>query len=153
MKRGWVYSGTLGAEALERLIERLPERVFLSQELARLDFPSGVELRDAGCAFNREAEIRWERIGEERYRVWVLSDGERNDLPDALKPVEGNWEISECVTRLLNLQDKRFAPQFAQYPVVNAPEARLRCRVFYRDRVASFVSPREVETDAEEPER
>jgi hypothetical protein len=153
MKQGWVYSGTLGAEALERLIERLPERVLLSQELARLDFSSGVELRDAGCAFNREAEIRWERAAEGRYRVWVLSDVERNDLPDALKPVEGDWERSECVTRLLNLQDKRFAPQFARYPVVNAPEARLRCQVFYRERIATFVSPREVATDAEELER
>jgi hypothetical protein len=153
MKRGWVYSGVLGAEELRQLIESIPGRVLLSWELARLDFPSSVELRDAGCAFNSGAEIRWERVTEGRYRVWVLSDGERNDLPDALKLVEGDWEISECETRLLNLEDKRFAAQFDLYPVANRPEARFVCRVFYRDKVATFVSPREVTSDAQESER
>lgn len=153
MKRGWVYSGELGAEALAQLIERLPERVLVSWELSRLDFPNGVELRDAGSAFNREAEVRWEKITEGRYRVWVLSDVERNDLPEALKPMEGEWEIAKSETRLLNLEDRRFAPQFEVYPVVNAREARLICRVFYRDKVATFVSPREVTSDAQESER
>ncbi|MDR7416045.1 MAG: hypothetical protein QN200_06185 [Armatimonadota bacterium] len=153
MKQGWVYSGVLGAEELRQLIESIPGRVLLSWGLARLDFPNVLELRDAGCAFNHEAEIRWEKAAEGRYRVWVLSDSGRNDLPDALRLVEGNWEISECTTRLLNLEDRRFAPQFAFYPVVNAPEARLKCQVFYRDKVATFVSPREVESDAQESER
>ncbi|WP_088572215.1 hypothetical protein [Thermoflexus hugenholtzii] len=150
--RGWVYSGELGTDELAQLIERLPKRVILSWELARLDFPKGLELRDAGCAFNREAEIRWEKIAERRCRVWVLSDSERNDLPDTLKSVDGDWEISECETRLINLEDKRFAPQFDLYPVANRPEAQLMCRVFYRDKIATFVSPREVKTDAQESE-
>ena len=153
MKRGWVYSGVLGAEELRQLIESTPGRVLLSWELARLDFPSSLELRDAGCAFNSGSEIRWERVTEGRYRVWVLSDGERNDLPDALKSIDGDWEISECETRLLNLEDKRFAPQFERYPVANAPEVQLVCRVFYRDKLATFVSPREVKTDAQKSER
>jgi len=153
MKRGWVYSGVLGAEELRQLIESTPGRVLLSWELARLDFPSSLELRDAGCAFNSGSEIRWERVTEGRYRVWVLSDGEHNDLPDALKLIDGEWEISECETRLLDLEDKRFAPQFGRYPVVHAPEARLVCRVFYRDKVTTFVSPREVTSDAQESER
>jgi hypothetical protein len=153
MKRGWVYSGELGTEELAQLIERLPGRVLLSWELARLDFPNSAELRDAGCAFNREAEIRWEKVAERCYRVWVLSDSERNDLPDALKSIDGDWEISECETRLLNLEDKRFAPQFDLYPVANRPEAQFVCRVFYRDKVATFVSPREVKTDVQESER
>lgn len=153
MNQGWVYSGELGAEALAQLIERLPERVLLSWELSRLDFPNGVELRDAGCAFNREVEIRWEKITEGRYRVWVLSDVERNDLSEALKPVSGNWEISESKTRLINLEDKRFSPQFEVYPVVRTREALLTTRVFYRDKIATFVSPREVTSDAEESGR
>lgn len=151
--QGWVYSGELSTEELAQLVERLRGRVLLSWELARLDFPNSVELRDAGCAFNHEAEIRWEKVAERRYRLWVLSDSERTDLPDALKTIEGNWEISECEPRLVNLEDKRFAPQFAVYPVANALEARLQCRVFYRDKVPTFVSPREVKTDAQEPER
>ncbi len=153
MRRGWVYSGILGAEELARLVEGLPERVLLSWELARLDFPHDLELRDAGCAFNETAEIRWEKMPEGRYRVWILSDVERHDLPDALKPVAGNWEVSECETQLIHLEDKRFSPQFERYPVGNAPEARLRCRVFYRDKIATFVSPREVSADAPELER
>ncbi len=153
MMRGWVYAGELGAEALVQLIERLSGRVLLSWELAQLDFPNSVELRDAGCAFNHEVEIRWEKAAEGLYRVWVLSDAERRDLPDALRPVPGEWEVVECTSQLVNLEDKRFAPQFEVYPVVNAREARLICRVFYRDKVATFVSPREVRSDAQESER
>ena len=153
MRPGWVYSGTLDAGELARLVEGLPKRVLLSWELARLDFPSALELRDAGCAFNETAEIRWEKVAEGRYRVWVLSDVEPHDLPDALKPVVGNWEVSECETRLIHLEDKRFTPQFERYPVRNAPEACLRCRVFYRDKIATFVSPREVTNDAPALER
>jgi hypothetical protein len=153
MNRGWVYCGNLDAEALVRLIQQLPERVLLSWELSRLDFPNGVQLRDAGCAFNREAEVRWEKITGGRYRVWILSDVQRSDLPEALRPVEGEWEIAESRTQLLNLGDRRFAPQFEVYPAVNAPEASLKCRVFYRDKVATFVSPREVRSNAQESER
>ena len=153
MNQGWVYCGNLDAEALVRLIQQLPERALLSWGLSRLDFPKGVELRDVGSAFNREADVRWEKIAEGRYRVWVLSDVQRSDLPEALKPVEGEWEIAESRTQLLNLDDRRFAPQFEVYPVVNAPEAPLKCRVFYRDKVATFVSPREVSSDAQEPQR
>jgi len=148
MKRGWVYSGELSTEALAPLIGRLPERVLVSWELSRLDFPNGVELRDAGCAFNNISEIRWEKFAEGRYRVWVVSDVELNNLPEALRPVEGEWEIAESETRLLNLEDKRFAPQFEVYPAVSTSEARLTCRVFYREKVATFVSPRGVSSDA-----
>ncbi len=150
---GWVYFGELGEAELVELIERLPKRVLVSWELSRLDFPGSVELRDVGCAFNSSSEIRWEKLSEGRYRVWVLSDSECHDLPDVLKSVDGKWEIAECEIRLINLEDRRFAPQPNLYPVVNRPEGQLVCRVFYKDKVATFVSPREVKTDAQESER
>lgn len=153
MKQGRVYSGELKAEVLIQLIERLPERVLLSWNLSRLDFPSNIELRDCGCAFNSSIEIRWEKLTEERYCVWILSDVELKDLPEDLRPIEGEWKIEEKTIQLINLNDRRFAPQFEVYPVVNTQEARLICRVFYRNKIAIFISPREVISNAQESER
>ena len=73
-KQVWVYSGELNKDALCRLIASLPERIVLSWDLARLDFPQNMEVRQAGCAFNREIEVRWEMVSDDLFRVLVLSD-------------------------------------------------------------------------------
>lgn len=151
-EKGWVYFGVLGREALASLVEQLPERVVLSWDLSRLDFPDTLELRDAGCAFNSVQEIRWEKVAEERYRVWVLSDREQGDLPEPLKPVDGEWEVEKIRTRLIDPENKRFAPQFRHYPG-KVPEAGWSGRIFYRNRVATFVSFREETSHATESQR
>jgi hypothetical protein len=73
-----------------------------------------------------------------------LSDAELTDLPPELEPVEGDWQHDESTLRLVDLDDKRFAPQFSAYPGGGRSDAKLRCRVFSRNGVVTFVSPREV---------
>ncbi len=143
MNKGWVYSGELSGEALNSLIQSFPGLTILSWDLAKLDFPSGMELRQAGCAFNSRLEIRWEASSDAHFKVLILSDGELTGLPKELKALEGDWQCSESTILLLDLEDKRFAPQFSAYPG-SGSRARLRCNVFLRNGVVTFVSPREV---------
>lgn len=145
--KGYIYAGKVGAEKLRELTQGLPNAVTLSWDLARLDF-SG-ELRDVGCVFNARAEIRWQRVGSD-YLVLVLSDEERRNL--GLEEVQGEWEVDEASykqdgMRLIDLNDRRFYPQFEEYPVVQATRARLKGKVFLRDHMPIFVSPREVLKD------
>ncbi len=140
---GFVYRGELRADELEALRARLGLSTTLSWELARLDFAA--ELRESGSAFGPAGELRWTRLDGERFRVLLLCDAPQSDIP--LEAVPGTWTQREEVTKLVNLTAPQFAPQFQEYPRVHAPVARLRCRVFYRDGIAMFVSPREVMSD------
>ena len=145
---GFVYGGELEESALRELIQRLPDRTVLSWENARLDFSE--EPRQEGRAFNQETEVRWRHLGGERFRVLVISDRERDDLP-ALESVPGPWEGgNEEVVQLIRLTDRRYSPPFERYPATDAPSGRLKCRVFFRDGVAVFLSPREVIADEKE---
>jgi hypothetical protein len=141
--KGFVYTGTISGEELRALRGKLGLSTQISWDLARLDFSD--DLRDAGLAFGPEAELRWERIDERRFRVILLAD-ESRELP-LLDPIAGEWTLEEIKTRLVDLCASQFSPQFHKYPGVDASSARLRCRVFYRDGVALFVSPREVIKD------
>ncbi len=144
MNPGFVYTGKFSREELIEFIDKLHERIILSWELSHLNFPEDVELRDAGSAFNCKLEIRWQKMEMERYQVLVLSDIELKSLPESLERLDGDWKISECVTQLINLNDKRFNPQFKVYPVVNTPLAKLKCKIFYNNKIPIFISPREV---------
>lgn len=141
--KGFVYTGTLSAEELRALRDELGLSTQISWDIARLDFSD--ELRDAGSAFGPKAELRWERIDDRRFRVILLTDVLRENVP--LEPIEGEWTVEEIKTRLVDLCASQFSPQFHKYPGVDASSARLRCRVFYRDGVALFVSPQEVIED------
>lgn len=140
---GYVYSGTLTAAELQDLQKRLSLSTQLSCDLARLDFSA--DPRDAGTAFRSTCELRWRRQDAERFHVLLLADDAMEALP--LESVSGEWETKEVTTQLVDLESRQFAPQFRVYPIVNSPKARLRCRVFYRDGVAMFISPREVISD------
>ncbi|AEN73086.1 hypothetical protein Rhom172_1157 [Rhodothermus marinus SG0.5JP17-172] len=142
---GFVYEGELRAEELEDLRTRLGLSITLSWKLARLDFAA--ELREGGSAFGPACELRWTRLDGEQFRVLLLCDAPQSDI-SPLEAVPGTWTQTEEITQLVNLDAPQFAPQFQQYPVVHAPVARLRCRVFYRGGIAMFVSPREVMSDA-----
>ncbi len=143
MKPGYVYAGRVAEAGLKDLVAKLSGPVILSWDLARLDF-SGA-LRDAGCAFDATLEIRWQRAGD-AFRVLVLSDQERPDL--GLEPVEGEWTVTDEETvQLVDLRDRRYSPQFGAYPVVQDSKARLKCKVFSRNHIAVFLSPRGVLKD------
>jgi len=144
MSKGWVYSGELAADALRSLLHSFPGLTLLSWDLAQLDFPAGIEPRQAGCAFSSSLEVRWEPVAEGRFRVLVLSDVEIPNLPPEFEPAEGDWQRSESTLRLVDLDDKRFAPQFSAYPGGGRSGVQLRCSVFLRSGIVTFVSPREV---------
>lgn len=145
--KGYVYTARVGLEKLQSLLQQLRTRVTLSWDLARLDF-SG-ELREQGTAFNEKLEIRWRKI-EDHLQVLVLSD-EAIDLAE-FKPVPGHWTIEpmhpekdpNSVPTLNDLTDRRYSPQFSQYPIIGTEKGDIECRLFYRDDVAVFVSPRNI---------
>jgi len=145
MNKAWVYGGQLDGEALRSLIEAFTELTILSWDLARLDFPPGIELRRAGSAFNRNLEVRWEATSDARFRVLILSDTELTNLPQEIKLLEGIWQQQETEICLVDLDDKRFAPQFSAYPRGGRSGTKLPCRVFSRNGVTVFVSPREAQ--------
>lgn len=142
MKKGYVYTGRVDSEMLKELVQNLNNKILLSWDLSQLDFSE--DLRDAGCAFDSKAEIRWQRVGD-IFRVLVLSDDERPDI--GFKLVQGDWRIQDGKTTTISMNDHHFSPQFEKYPTVDTASARLNYKVFYRNHVAMFVSPREVIDD------
>jgi hypothetical protein len=140
--KGFVYTGTLSTEELRALRDELGLSTQISWDLARLDFSD--ELRDAGSAFGPEAELRWERIDERRFRVILLTDVLRENVP--LEPIEGEWTVEKIETLLVDLSASQYSPQFHKYPGVGVSRAGLCC-LFSQDGVALFVSPREVIED------
>ena len=146
-EQGFVYTGTISEEKLKSLLERISVAFHFAWDLAHMEVGEGSpgDLRYCGVAFNERCEVRWQRTGKGNFRVWVLSDGPQNDLP--LPIAEGEWTTEVQETRLWNLEEKAIHPPFDRYPALNAPVGKLRCRIFYRDGVAMFVSPREVLPD------
>jgi len=146
MERGFVYSGKLPEEELNKLLGQLGVYLYFSWNLVEMITGEGVpnKLLDFGTAFNEKHEVRWQRLGE-AFQVLLISDQARNDLP--LFPVEGEWTSREIETKLWNLREMSINPKFERYPLIDEPEGKLRCRVFYRNGLAVFVSPREVLRD------
>jgi hypothetical protein len=141
--QGFVYTGMLNAEQLQKLLKRLENAVWLSWDLANINFNQ--ILRDNGTAFNTCCEIRWQRAGDNALRVQVLSDEPIEVAP--LMRVDGEWRTEEMTTRAVPLDAFQLSPPFGCYPVTHSPRARLRCRVFFLDGMAVFVSAREVTSD------
>lgn len=148
MAQGFVYSGELTGEDLRNLLKRLGNN-FVHFAWTLKNFFAGEsvpnEFGDSGTAFNQDCEIKWQRTDGEKFLVLLLSDSQVDNLP--LAQVDGEWEVEEQETYLFSLEDKRILPPFTQYPAVNSSKAKLRCKVFYRDSVAVFISPREVTDD------
>lgn len=141
--QGFVYTGTLNAEQLQRLLERSNSAVWLSWDLANINFDQ--TLRDNGTAFNARCEIRWQRVGDDVFRVQVLSDEPIEGAP--LTRIDEEWRTEEITTRAVWLDAFQLNPPFDYYPVTHSPRARLRCRVFFLDGMAVFLSVREVMSD------
>lgn len=144
-EEGFVYFGEVDGDSLRELVKEIGGRVvWLAWDLGEIICKEGIseQLMDNGSAFNERCEARWKRIEEGKFQVWVLSDQQESFEP--LRQVEGEWKTENFETYLVPLNAPQFNPPFPRYPVVNAERAKLRFRVFYKDGVATFISPREV---------
>jgi len=143
MERGFVYVGKLSEEELHKLLDQLGASLHFSWSLAEIICGEGIPSRllDFGTAFKERHEVRWQRAGE-KFHVLLISEQPREDL--GLSPVEGEWGSQEIETKLWDLREMSINPPFTSYPLINEPDGKLKCRVFYRNGLAVFVSPREV---------
>lgn len=107
---------------------------------ARLAMGNGLprDWQDHGAAFGPRGELRWWR-GDDGYDAVLLSDAQVDGIPQ----LPGKWTASEEQVLLQDLTDRRVNPGFRCYPH-GAASGALRVRVYYRDAVAVFVSPREL---------
>ncbi|MGQ9586527.1 MAG: hypothetical protein ACUVXG_14165 [Anaerolineae bacterium] len=107
---------------------------------ARLDMGQGfpTNLKDQGAAFGPVGEVRWWRHSH-RYKALLLT----HKAAEGMKLVPGNWEGKEEMMMLQNLREPRVRPLFPSYPH-GTHSGWLRAVVYYRDGVATFVSPREL---------
>lgn len=135
--KGYVYQGKLKKEDLEAFRNRLGGVTF-SFDLKECDF-SGA-LRDEGTIFGDTFEVRWQKTGEDTFSVLVLSEKPLSDLP--LSEVPGDWDVREIRTHLIPLHAPRFSPSFTLYPGIGQPSGFCVCRVYSRNGVTHFVSPR-----------
>lgn len=112
-------------------------------DAARLKMGTDVpgDWKDQGAVFGPRGELRWRRIADGnalKYSALLLTDAP----VDGLLPLPGEWEAKSEDFFLQNLNDRKLKPNFATYPH-GATSGRFRARVYYRDGVAIFVSPRE----------
>jgi len=144
---GYVYQGILKENELREIFQCLGKNtIYIIWNLKSIKINVGQpdELYEHGILFNDWCEIRWQRLGEE-FQVLVLCDREIKDLP--LNKLNGEWKTKDEEIRLVQLNLSKFNPPFESYPITNAPKAKMRCKIFYYNNFAIFVSPREVIND------
>jgi len=146
-EKGFVYTGLISEESLKLLLEQLKVTVNFSWSLTEIKAGEGMpdNLLEFGMAFNKCCEVRWQKVSEKCFQVLVLSDKPQDELP--LSPVHGEWEVESLETKLRNLREAAINPPFDLYPILKGAEGKLKCRVFYQNGVAMFISPREVLKD------
>jgi len=145
--RGFVYSGYLDKESLMRLIEEFfrDESAFhISQDIISYKPEEGLpsEIPHRGQVFSEKGEMRWE--GDGKYLVVLLSESEF--ATGELAPLGGGWSVEEKKVYLTPPDAPHVSPKFKKYPTqVNNNVPKLVVHVYYRDSVATFVSPRRFE--------
>lgn len=109
-------------------------------DAARLTVGSGIpdDWKDQGSVFGPQGELRWWRT-EKGYQTLLLTDAP----VEGLSPVEGEWRAEEEYPFLQNLREPRLNPNFPCYPN-GAVAGQCRARVYYRNGVVTFISPREL---------
>ncbi len=94
--------------------------------------------KDQGAVFGPKGELRWWQ-GETGYQALLLTDDPVADLA----ALPGEWTSENETLSLQNLRDRRLKPNFPAYPH-GGKAGRFRARVYYRDGIVIFVSPREL---------
>lgn len=93
---------------------------------------------DQGSMFNTHGELRWWKEGEQ-YQTVLFSEQE----VAGLQLLDGEWEAQDKDEEvfLQDLTEPRVRPTFDRYPH-GATAGRLRARVYRRDGVTVWISPR-----------
>lgn len=101
---------------------------------------------EQGSVFNRQGELRWWKEGNQ-YQALFFSEHEIAGLSS----LEGQWEVQEKDEEvfLQDLAEPRVRPTFDCYPH-GAAKGRLRAKVYRRDGITVWISPRDFMSDQQE---
>lgn len=99
---------------------------------------------EQGSVFNRQGELRWWKGGN-RYQALLLSEQEIRGLLS----LDGQWEVEEGEVFLQDLAEPRVRPTFDSYPH-GVTQGRLRAKVYRRDGITIWISPRDFMSDQQE---
>ena len=143
MKKGYVYYKLVAKEYLKTILEKLEPQIYFMWTLDKFTVGTMIPetVFDAGSAFNSSMEIKWEKDGQ-MYHVWILSD--KKIEIQGWDEIQGDWKTEEKELKLINLNDKKFSPNFNVYPQIKKSSGRVRARIFYRNAIPVFISLREV---------
>lgn len=139
----YVYTLEGAPEALRPWADVLGQPLYhWVADAARLEMGTDVpaDWKDQGAVFGPRGELRWRRAAESnalKYQALLLTDAP----VDGLSPLSGEWEAKSEDFFLHNLNDRKLKPNFTAYPH-GAVSGRFRARVYYRDGVATLISPR-----------
>jgi len=148
MDQGFVYHWRGDAQVLRKIARQVlgDEAFCWVADAPRLEVLSGIpdDLKDQGALFNMRGEIRWQRRGDEYEAVFLMDE----PISVSCEQVNGEWRSKELKVFLQSLEERQVDPQFEVYPH-GASEGRLLGRIFYRDGICLFTSPRRFEPDEE----
>ncbi len=142
--KAYVYALRCGPGDLPGHVQALGKPLYYwVADGARLTMGPGIpqDWKDQGAVFGPLGELRWWRT-ETDYRALLLAD----EPVDGLKSLPGKWEAEEEALFLQNLNDRRINPNFSAYPH-GGPNGHFKALVYYRDGIATFISPRELLTE------
>ncbi|WP_298490576.1 hypothetical protein [uncultured Chloroflexus sp.] len=141
----YVYALEGTPEALRPWVNALGEPVYhWVADAARLEMGTGIpaDWEDQGAVFGPMGELRWWRVADGSaigYQTLLLVDAPVDGLP----PLPGEWKAQDENCFLQNLNDRKLNPNFDTYPH-GTTSGRFRAKVYYRNGIATFISPREL---------
>jgi hypothetical protein len=145
--KGFVYTGRLNKESLLKLVSDFfakEESFHIRQEIDIYEPKEGLPLDIArkGQVFSERGEVRWEEKNG-KYFVVILSEHEVATIPVEIAPVNGSWTIEKKELYLTSPSAPHISPSFEKYPKqINDTVPRLLASFYYKDGIATFVSPR-----------
>ncbi|WP_448591860.1 hypothetical protein [Thermoflexus hugenholtzii] len=141
-KAGYVYalkdppdSWTVWARALDEPL------LHWVADGARLVMGAGIpaEWKEQGAMFGPRGELRWWSEGGERHALLLMDQS-----VEGLSAMEGEWIIESHSVDLQDLGEPRVKPNFECYPH-GSEKGRMEIRIYYRDSVPVFISPRRLQ--------
>jgi hypothetical protein len=134
----YVYAFTATADDLERHARWLGDGYYWVADLASLQTGKGrpSDWLDYGAVFGPTGELRWRRVAHQ-FEACLLT----LEPVAGYQPVAGNWEVREESVMLQDLCEPRVCPSFQRYPH-GQPSGALTVRVYRRDGIVTWISPR-----------